>query len=68
MNVLQTLPASCSQVDQENVKLKIKNINMIFFSLVINNFTSRNVSSEVFPWTIGKSFRPSKSAETQNNS
>lgn len=31
MNVLQTLPASCSQVDQENVKLKIKNFNMIFF-------------------------------------
>lgn len=62
MKVLQTPKASYSQAHKTMSNHKEKYWAEFYFPFILSNITSRNVSSEVFPCTMGKAFRPSKSA------
>lgn len=62
MKVLQTPKASYSQAHKTMSNHKEKYGAEFYFPFILSNITSRNVSSEVFPCTMGKAFRPSRSA------
>lgn len=62
MKILQTFTASCRAM--EHIR-KIMNStsaweDIIIFVLLLWCLTSKKVSAEVFPWTMGKGLRPSR--------